>query len=354
MRRGARSSPPLPHIRRRERIPPVSIARFISAVAIAAALVVTSAVAASAHESVPSATQPPAGDITWSVAPANDSGPDGRISLRHEIAPGASATDAIAVTNQSGVAATFTVIAGDGVVGADGAFDIAKGEPTDSGAWISFSGLDGGSLALEPGQTTVLPVAITVPSDALPGDHPAGVVVALSQQNDGTTVTSRIGVRLHLQVEGEIVPKLTVKDTRVQFEPSLIPFAPGTTYVETDIANEGNVRLGAAAAVTSGGPFGWGEAASGSDVVELLPGDTKTIRTAVSNFPLVMAAGDVSVKAVALGDDQIALPSVDGDEFSALAISWTGLALVVVVAGVVTLIIVRRTRSKKIQPVAAE
>ena len=52
----------------------------------------------------------------------------------------------------------------------------------------------------------MLPISVAVPDDAVPGDHPAGIVVALSKEGDGVTVTHRVGVRLHLQVTGEITP----------------------------------------------------------------------------------------------------------------------------------------------------
>lgn len=105
--------------------------------------------------------------IAWNVAPADESGPDGRVSLRHEVEPGESVHDAIAVTNTGDVAATFTISAGDGVVGADGAFDIDDQSHDGAGGWLTVSGTDDGTLTLEPDQSVVLPVTIDIPETAL-------------------------------------------------------------------------------------------------------------------------------------------------------------------------------------------
>src|SRR5690606_31890268 len=172
-----------------------------------------------AGPAVPAATAPDS-TVEWSVAPADAAGEDGRIPLRHVVDPGATIADNIAITNHGSAASTFTVQAGDGVVGANGAFDIAEGTAEGSGAWIRIDGLDAGALTLAAGETRVLPVTVAVPANATPGDHPAGIVVGVSKGEDGVTVTHRIGVRVHLQVAGELAASLAVTDTHATFAPS--------------------------------------------------------------------------------------------------------------------------------------
>ncbi|MEX0152309.1 hypothetical protein [Microbacterium sp. LMI1-1-1.1] len=287
----------------------------------------------------------------WSVAPANADGPDGRISLRHTIDPGGSATDAIAVTNLGTEPATYTVAAGDGVVGDDGAFDIAAGAPEDSGAWITLEGAPDGTVAVAPGETRVLPLRIDVPADVTPGDHPAGVVVGVSTADDGVTVTNRIGVRVHLQVAGDIVPALGVGEVSTTFSPSWIPFAPGILRVETVVTNTGNVRLGALAAIS--GP-GITSASLTGDATELLPGDSATVVTETSAWPILALFGSTQVRPVALGDDAITSPAPVDADFVAAAPSWTGLALLVLLAGAVTALVLRRRRRRPATPDATE
>src|SRR5690606_20539605 len=122
----------------------------------------------------------------------------------------------------------FDVLPGDGIVGSNGAFDVAAGDPADSGAWIDVGGLTDGTVEVDAGETRVLPVTVRVPADATPGDHPAGIVVAVASEADGVSVKQRIGVRLHLQVSGELAAGLELVDVDRSFTPSLVPFAPGT------------------------------------------------------------------------------------------------------------------------------
>ncbi|MFF0910916.1 hypothetical protein ACFWZW_09545 [Microbacterium enclense] len=312
-----------------------------AAAAVSASASFVASGSAAAPASAAASVSASAAAAQWSVAPANADGPDGRISLRHTIDPGGSATDAIAVTNLGAEPATYTVAAGDGVVGDDGAFDIAAGAPEDSGAWITVEGAPDGTVAVAPGETRVLPLRIDVPADVVPGDHPAGIVVGVSAADDGVTVTNRIGVRVHLQVAGDIVPALGVGEVSTTFSPSWIPFAPGTLRVETVVTNTGNVRLGALAAVS--GP-GITSASLTGDAAELLPGDSTTVVTETSSWPILVLFGSTQVRPVALGDDAITAPAPVDADFVAAAPSWTGLALLVLLAGAVTALVLRRRR----------
>ena len=284
--------------------------------------------------------------VEWSVAPADATGEDGRISLRHVADPGTTVTDRIAVTNHSSATAEFTVHAGDGVLGADGAFDIRDGEATASGAWIGIDGLADGRIALAGGETRVLPVEITVPADATPGDHPAGIVVGLSQQADDVTVTHRIGVRVHLQVAGDVAAGLTVADAHATFTPSWIPFAPGTLVVDLEVHNTGNVRVGAAPAVAAAGVFGLGQSRSADAAAELLPGDSVRQSVELTAWPLAALFGGVTVSGSSIGADSIPLPEPASADFAVPAVSWTGIAVIVLLV-LVTVLIIRRRRKLK-------
>ncbi len=296
---------------------------------------------------VPTASADPDAALHWSVAPSDDAGPDGRVSLRHELEPGESVEDAIAVTNLGGAAARFGVSVGDGVLGAQGAFDVAADEPVAGGRWMRVDGLDDGTVRLAPGQTRVLPVTISVPGDATPGDHPAGVVVARTGDEDGVTVTHRIGVRLHLRVTGEIASALEVGDVESEFRPSLVPFAPGTLEVRYRVENTGNVRLGASALVKGGLPLGLLRR-DARTVAELLPGDTTVVRTTVRAWPTFLLVGGVEVRGLSVGDDGSPLPDPAAVGLTRPAVSWTGLLLLLVAGCIVWR---RRRRRRRRRPV---
>lgn len=328
--------------RRRRLIGPV-----LAAAALAATLgTVAPSAAHGAVRALPPATVAEAG-VRWSVAPADDDGPDGRVSLRHVLDPGASVSDAIAVTNLGSGPAEFSVTAGDGVVSPDGAFDVADGEPVRSGSWVAVDGLDDGRLALDGGETRVLPVHVRVPAEATPGDHPAGVVVGLSEDAGGVTVTHRIGVRLHLQVAGDLAPALEVRGMTTTFTPSWVPFAPGTLRVGYEVANTGNTRLGAATRVGATAPLGLATTGGADDIDELLPGDTAVRVLELRAWPLMALSGDVSVAALTVGDDQLALPQAVGTAFSLAAVSWTGVAVLALL--VVLAVLRHRARTRRVR-----
>lgn len=272
------------------------------------------------------------GALHWTVTPADASGPDDRVSLRHTVDPGQTVADHIAVTNLGAETATLRVLAGDGVLGRDGAFDIASGEPQDAGAWISVDAPDAGALTLSGGETRVLPLTIAVPADATPGDHPAGIVVASSTAADAVTVTHRIGVRVHLRVAGEAESRLEVRQVSTSFSPSWIPFAPGTLRVRLEVSNVGDVRLGAAASAGGSGALGWAAERGGGRIEELLPGDSSQVTVEVDAWPLALLAGRASVAGVAVGEDDVVPPPVVESGFRQLAVSWTGLALLAALA----------------------
>lgn len=280
--------------------------------------------------------------VEWTVAPADTSGPDGRISLRHEIDPGASTTDHIAITNLGTSTTEYLVQAGDGLLGANGAFDITSAEPTDSGSWIAIDGVEDGRVSLAAGETRVLPLTITVPPKATPGDHPAGIVVGVPTAADGVTVTHRIGVRLHLRVAGEVTPQLTVRGVETSFAPSLIPFGPGVLTVRYEVENAGNVRLGAASKVHVTGPFGLTSTTTGNPAVELLPGDRTPQQAELTAWPLVMLFGHLDVAATTIGDDSTSLPDAIRVEFDSSAVTWSGVVVLVLLLLLVAVAVRRR------------
>lgn len=290
--------------------------------------------------------------VQWSVSPADAEGPDGRISLRHVLDPGSTAEDTIAVANTGTTPATFDVRAGDGVVGSHGAFDVAPGEPEDAGRWITIGGTDAGALAIPAGETRMLPVTIAVPADAVPGDHPGGVVVGLSQRSDDdVTVQHRIGVRVHLQVSGEIVPSVTVDDVSSSYDTSWNPLVPGTLHVTYTLSNPGNIRLGASETVNASGAFGLAPTlASGVDPLELLPGDTVTRVHELSVPPLFVLGGEVVISPVALGADDITLPAAAIVEFSTLAVPWAAVLVALFAIGTIVVVIATRRRRRAHAP----
>lgn len=319
------------------------------------AAVLLPAAAAAADEPAPAASPDPAAAATWALGPAGPDGADGRISLRHTIDPGASADDQVVLTNFSSRATTFTLYTGDGVVDDGGTFDIgAAGDtPTDSGSWITLGPVDGaqpdadGRLVLQVAaeSSVLVPLTITVPADATPGDHPAGVVAELAAGEGAVQLASRVGVRVHLRVAGDVVADLRVTDVQARWVPSWNPFAAGTVHLTYDIENAGNVRLGSEARTTLAGPFGLGSATSTASHREILPGRAVTVEADLRAWPAVRSTGQIEVRPGVVGDDALAVVLLTGSSgFGVWTVPWAQLALVAAV--VALLLVVRRTRRR--------
>lgn len=295
------------------------------------------------------------GTVTWALQPANSDGPDGRVSLRHEVAAGGSVVDAVALTNYSEAPASFELYAGAGTVTGGGDFDIVRPErgATTDASWVTVGPLDGatsvpGGLRLElpASSTVVVPISVRVPANATPGDHPVGVVAELVSGDDAVRLAARVGVRLHLRVTGDVVPRVAPTQVRAIWEPSWNPFAPGTVRLEYELANEGNVRLGAGADVTVSGPFGLGATTGpGAQLREVLPGQSLPATAQVEAWPLVRSTATVTVAPSVVGEDDVdaaLLPATV--TVGVWTVPWSQMALILLLVGGVLL--VRRLRRR--------
>ncbi|NLP84479.1 hypothetical protein HF576_11520 [Microbacterium sp. CFH 90308] len=298
---------------------------------------------------------PSAGATTWTLEPASADGPDGRVSLRHVIDPGSIVEDHVTVTNFSAEPAVFALYASDGVISPTGDFDLLPpgAMPVDGGSWISIGAVEGatprdGGLALElpAGGSATVPLTITVPEDALPGDHPAGVVAELTQDDGGAVrLTSRVGVRAHLRVAGDVVASLQPDEVSATWIPSWNPFAPGSVEVTFSITNDGNVRLGADSAVSLTGPFGLAPAEATTTSREVLPRQEMLTTVTVPAWPLVLGTGSVDLAPLVVGEDEITAPAAASASFTVWTIPWVQLALIILLVGGFLLLRLARRRS---------
>lgn len=332
---------------------------LLAAVALTAALASLGAPGALAATPAPSAPTPAASAAatTWSVEPAGDDKADGRVSLRHTIDPGDTVVDHVLVRNYGTAPASFLVYASDGIVTDAGDFDLLPpGEkPKDAGAWIQVGTSDDDvapsrTVEIAAESAAVVSVRITVPENATPGDHPAGVVAQLAGQNGGgVDVMARVGVRAHLRISGELQPALALGTVTAEYTPSWNPFAPGTLEVTTVLSNSGNVRLGADAAVSAAAPFGLLPAAATTQVREVLPGQQTAVSARLDVWPGFYLSGDVGAQPLVVGEDVVptALTTVSTG-FGVWAVPWAAIILLVIVAAIAAAaVLVLRGRSTR-------
>ncbi|MEU4662250.1 DUF916 domain-containing protein [Micromonospora chalcea] len=222
--------------------------------------------------------------------PSGPGGPTGRNYFTYDLAPGATITDHVGVTNLGDRPLTFAVYGTDAYTTTDGAFALLPSDraATDVGAWI---GVERRNWTVQPGRRADIPFRLTVPRDATPGDHTGGVIAAVAQDGvtaDGQRVRldQRIAARVYLRVAGEVRPAVTVETVRVDYDTPLNPIGRADLTVTYRIRNSGNVRVGGTGAVVVDGPGGWTlSRTSPVDLPELLPGAEFTVTERVTGVP---------------------------------------------------------------------
>jgi dihydroorotate dehydrogenase (fumarate) len=97
--------------------------------------------------------------------------------------------DEALVMNSGDVPVTLRLYAADATTAINGGTGVASDGEEKNGVarWLS---LPMSELSLQPGETKVVPFLITVPSDALPGQHVAGLVLEAVTDNPDSAAGS--------------------------------------------------------------------------------------------------------------------------------------------------------------------
>ncbi|MCS5716103.1 DUF916 domain-containing protein [Herbiconiux sp. CPCC 205716] len=296
---------------------------------------------------------------SWSVAPADRALPDGttetgRANFDYAVEPGAVIDDAFEIRNDGAAPLELQVYAADAFTTREGSIDLLPaGTPsTDAGAWISVAVPQ---VTLQPGETTAVPFRITVPADARPGDHPAGLISSTPTASDSATVQvdRRLGSRVYLRVEGDLTPSAAVSGMRVDYSGSWNPLAVGALDIVYTLENTGDTRVTAVSSVTAGGPFGLAGTSASEQLAEVLPGSAIEVRQRLDGVAaLVWLSGAVQVLPEGVGLGGAALEPVDAT-FSFAAVPFVPLIVLIASAPVVlAIVLLVRTRHRRPAPVS--
>ena len=315
-----------------------ALAALATAVGIAGALV--AAPPAAATEAAP---------VSWSVSPADASGPDGRLTVEHSMDPGASLQDHFAVRNLGAEEVTFRIAAADGFYNRNGRFDMLASDQKSvaAGTWIGLPE----SVTVPPSGTVVVPFTITVPENAEPGDHAAGIAASVLsvKQGDGAGVgvESRVGFRVMTRVTGELAPAYSVTNVRTDYRTSWNPLRPGSLGVAFDVVNEGNTRLEVGGVLEIAGrsiPFP--DADRGQ---QLLPGETHSFSLDVARvWPLFAFVGEIGLSpSVTTASGEETTVESSSTAVFVWAVPWPQLLLLVGLVLIVLALLRRRGRSKR-------
>ncbi|MEV4808856.1 WxL protein peptidoglycan domain-containing protein [Micromonospora avicenniae] len=292
--------------------------------------------------------QPTSPTLTWAVQPADEKGPDGRRWIEVALDPGQVVTEHLAVRNFSDGPVAFALKAADGYLTDKGRFNMlpSNQESVDGGTWIDVQK----SVTVGPKQTKVVPFTITVPRDASPGDHPAGIAATVTSSGGTVAVESRVGFRVMMRATGTVTAALTIGDVAARYERSWNPFSAGTVHVTYTATNGGNVAVTGSGRVTAAELFGLAEPEARTAVEELLPGGSRNAEARVAG---VWGLGPVRISveatpSVLAGDAAGAEIRRGSATVTVWVLPWPQLALVVVLAALVIAcrIVVRRRRRR--------
>ncbi|TPW13468.1 MAG: hypothetical protein FD127_2003 [Acidimicrobiaceae bacterium] len=234
---------------------------------------------------------------SWTLTPGGSADGDqagSRPNLAYQVDPGTVIEDTVIVYNLGNVPMRFRIYATDAFNNDDGEFDLLPGEdvPVDVGSWVTLAQQD---MVLPPGKQAVVPITITVPVDATPGDHVGAIVasnVAVSDNGDGQVVNvdRRTGTRMYIQVGGPLIRELAVTDLQTTYDGTANPLS-GTADVTFRVENRGNVRLGGTPIVQVSGPLGIAKrAVTLPPLTELLPGQDVTLTAKLDDVPALLLA----------------------------------------------------------------
>ncbi|MET7751276.1 DUF916 domain-containing protein [Micromonospora sp. NPDC005367] len=299
-------------------------------------------------------TQPTSPTLTWAVQPADEKGPDGRRWVEVALDPGQVVTEHLAVRNFSDGPVVFALKAADGYLTDKGRFNMLPSNraSVDGGTWIEVQE----TVTVGPKQTKVVPFTITVPRDATPGDHPAGIAATVTSSGGTVAVESRVGFRVMMRATGTVTAALAIGDVAARYERSWNPFSAGTVHVTYTATNDGNVAVTGNGRVTAAELFGLAEPKARTAVAELLPGGSRRAEARVAG---VWGLGPVrttveAVPSVLAGDAAGAEMRPGSATVTVWVLPWPQLALVVVLAALVIAcrIVVRRRRRRLAQLLA--
>lgn len=284
---------------------------------------------------------------SWSVGPVDDAAGATRANFAYELDPGAVIEDSIAVTNDGSADLTLDIYPADAFTTREGNIDVltSGAESVDGGSWVSVSAT---TVTLAPGEEAVVPFTLSVPADATPGDHPAGIVTSLRTDDPAAQVQvdRRLGSRMQIRVSGELVPAVEISSPTVSFSGQWNPFASGAVTVDYSLTNTGNTRVTATSAVNVAGPFGIAAVGTAPEQLsEVLPGSTIDVSETLDGVAaLGWLSGTVTVAPASVGFGAAALEVV-APEFGVPAVPYSTLIiLALVVAIIVTAVLIARSR----------
>ncbi|MDF2990941.1 MAG: hypothetical protein K0S37_1455 [Microbacterium sp.] len=298
--------------------------------------------------STPLAAMAADGGVAWSVQTADNANGTGRANFSYDVEPGAVVSDTMIVVNTGTEPLPLSVYAADAFTAPSGDIDVlVDGTPsTGAGTWVAVPPT---TLELAPGESADVAFTITVPADARPGDHSAGLVTSLtsSDASSSLSVDRRLGTRINLRVAGDLVPAAEISGVTATYTGSWNPFESGRLTLRYTLDNTGNTRLTGRETTTTTGVAGLlSTTTPPAQVAEIIPGSTIEVTRDLPVFSLGWVTGSLAVAPEGVGLGAGTVPPVVTD-FSVVAVPWSLYALIVVVAGVAVAVVLLARRAMR-------
>ena len=279
------------------------------AILLAAAVTLSPSASASAETSPPgrsaaagslTSTTPNPKQVTFGLQTSGAKAPDGRGVFLINAGPGARTSDHVAVENYGLKPVTLNLYAADAYNTDTGGFALqprAK-RATDVGAWVTIKP---GRVTVPARSKVILPISVSVPSRATPGDHVGAVLgsfltVGKDAKGNLVNLEERTGIRIYLRVSGKLRPRLAVDELTAGATTVWNPLGRTRVRVRYRVRNTGNVRLAAIQAVRISNLSGLAKPGlKQPDIEELLPGGSAEVTVDVTG---IRPAGPMSATVV--------------------------------------------------------
>lgn len=226
----------------------------------------------------------------------------------HSLAPGGSLSDEAMVMNSGDVPVTLKLYAADAVTAIEGGTAFAN-EGEEKNGVASWLALPVSELTLEPGEERVVPFTISVPADASPGQHVAGLVLEAAPSGEAplsgegevqfaVKVVRRAGVAVLIDVPGPHVAGLEISGAGLRQQDD-----QGATFVVA-VRNTGNIFVRGEGSLVIKDRQGTELASIPLKMDTVLPGDATTFQV---THPVRLADGDYLLSAVLEYDGKTAV-----------------------------------------------
>lgn len=235
-----------------------------------------------------------------------------------DLKPGRSASTLARIVNPADVAQTVSLSIRDLLFTASGTPYLNPGRQTDVGAWAHF---DQPAVTLGPRTSTEVPLQVTVPTDAVPGDH-FGAVVATSEPeqvkgDSALRIVKRVAVRMYVTVPGVAVRSFRIGGITSTLDSWAFPRYATVTVL---LRNTGRIQLDPQVSVA-------GRRASGPSALL-----ARSVEAYTARVPIPLYGGPVNESVVVRTPYPGLTRSADHSEF---AVPWGLIGLLFVLAWVV-------------------